>query len=244
MIGNGKRVCLFTGASGALGSAFCRRYAREYDIVAVYRNRLPAAPSQEAAFVDPLDPDSRASLNRHPVFAVQADLQHETELERVVDVALARFGRIDMLVNAAVFSIWAPMGSSELEDSMLQQYQMNAVVPVKLAALVAARFWRQLSPEENRAARRNVVNISSTAGVYAYFNSGQSVYAATKAALNMLTCHMADELRSIGVRANATAPNSFEIVPASRVAAAIAAFDRGNQTGQILVMDHDGDDLI
>jgi len=241
MTESARRVCLFTGAGGRLGAMFCSRYAQAYDIVAVYRNRLPAAPSQEAAYVDPCAPDVPHPLNRHPVTAIRADLRDDADLEMVVDRTLTQFGRIDLLVNAAVHSVWAPIDSARLAESMAEQFHVNAIVPLKIAASVSRQYWRHRQADENTAAGRNVVNVSSTAGVYAYPHTGQSVYAATKAALNMITCHMADEFQTMGVRANAAAPNSFEIVPSWRVTDAIVAFDRGHDNGRILVMDHDGD---
>ncbi len=53
------------------------------------------------------------------------------------------------------------------------------------------------------------MNISSTAGIYIYPGHGQSIYSASKAALNYLSMHMGDEFSSIGVRVNALAPTSF-----------------------------------
>jgi len=49
-----KRVCLLTGASGTLGTAFCHALMGDYDIVGVYCNRAPDVPSQLQGLVDPL----------------------------------------------------------------------------------------------------------------------------------------------------------------------------------------------
>jgi NAD(P)-dependent dehydrogenase (short-subunit alcohol dehydrogenase family) len=233
-----KRVCLLTGASGVLGSAFCRRYAERYDIVAVYRRNLPAVPSQELRYVDPLAPSATLQENRHPVFAIRADLADDREIGRVVELALARFGRIDLLVNAAVHSVWAPLfDSRRVADSATAQFQLNVLVPLRLTLETVQAYWRD-RVDENRRMNRNVVNVSSLAGVNVYRNQGQSVYAASKAALNHLTRHMSGELESIGVRANALAPNSFpRIVPTERVVESIARLDEGSESGQVLCLD-------
>jgi NAD(P)-dependent dehydrogenase (short-subunit alcohol dehydrogenase family) len=47
-------------------------------------------------------------------------LRHPRDIERVVELALARFNRVDVLVNAAVYSVWAPMLESSpdpIEDA-------------------------------------------------------------------------------------------------------------------------------
>ncbi len=235
---SGKRVCLLTGAGGRLGNAFCKRYAATYEIVAVYRNSRPWFASQDSWFVDPLEPKAALEANLHPLFVVQADLASPAGCERAVDAALDRFGRIDLLVNAAVHSVWAPMlGTARLLGSFDRQFAMNVGVPLRLACLVAERSWES-RPEENRANNRNIVNVSSIAAVHLYPSSGQSLYAASKAALNQLTGHMALEFGAIGVRVNATASNSFPgIVTTEGAADQIHELDQGTATGTVAVLD-------
>src|SRR5215467_5183669 len=209
-----KRVCLLTGANGRLGTAFCKAYSSRYDIIAVYHSQPPLAATQDQTFVDPLEPARELPENAHPVFAIQADLAHDRELDRIVELALAHSGRIDLLVNLAAWSVWAPLlDSDRILESMQQQFRINSIVPVRLASIVARMFWRNRM-KENIASNRNVVNLSSIGGIYVYTDTGQSVYSATKAALNHLTYHMANEFWSIGVRVNAVAPNAFpSLVP-------------------------------
>jgi len=243
--GEGRRVCILTGASGVLGSYFCTHFADRYDIVAVYRRNRPQVPAQDYEAVDPLEPGRPLADAGRPVFAIQADLTAAGDCERVVEAALARFDRIDLLVNAAVASTWAPMlGSERLLASALGQLTTNVVVPLQMAVVVARAFW-QGRDEENRRANRNVVNVSSVAGLRLYAGSGQSMYAASKAALNHLTGHMADEFSAIGVRVNATAAESFpSIVSIERAAEAITALDTGSLNRSIVVVDGDRDEVI
>ena len=97
-----KRVCVFTGASGRLGTDFIKRYRQDYDIVAVYHSQAPEGISQERWIVNPLDPGADIPENHDAVFAVSADLVSDTEIKRVAELALARFGRVNLLVNGAV----------------------------------------------------------------------------------------------------------------------------------------------
>ncbi|HKQ99953.1 MAG TPA: SDR family oxidoreductase [Pyrinomonadaceae bacterium] len=236
-----KKVCLLTGASGKLGTAFCRLHADKYHIVGVYRRRHPDVASQLQSFVNPLSPEKTLEENEHPIYAVQAELTDDRELERVVELALARYDRIDLLVNAAVHSVWSPiLDSPRLLESAGTQFNTNVIIPLKLAALVARMFWRDRE-EENLKFNRNVVNVSSMAGVRVYRGVGQSVYSASKAALNQLTYHLADEFKAFGVRVNATAPNAFpRIVSTESVAQTIVRLDSGLLSGKILVLDSDG----
>ncbi len=243
--GGRRRVCIFAGASGRLGSYFCSNFADRYDIVAVYRRNRPLVASQDAALVDPVAPDRELASNRRQVFAVQADLTDERECDRVVELALARFDQIDLLVNSAVSTTWGSMITSDmLRRSGMSQLVTNVLVPLNLATAVVRQAW-QGRDEENRLKNRNVVNVSSVAGLRIYTGQGQSIYAASKSALNQLTGHMADEFAAVGVRVNATAPNSFpSIVPTSRAAEAIVRLDVGSDNGTIVVVDGEEDSVI
>jgi NAD(P)-dependent dehydrogenase (short-subunit alcohol dehydrogenase family) len=239
-----KKVCLFTGAGGALGSAFCSRYAGKYEIAAVYRRNPPDVPSQNQWLIDPLDPKIDVPENAHRVFAIQADLKDERERAKVVDIALARFERIDLLVNAAAYTAMGPLVESDgLINTAEEQFFVNAIVPTKMALLVARRFWRD-NDRENGGLNRSVVNISSSAGVYLYPGRGQSAYGASKAALNTFTRHLASEFETFHVRVNATAPTSFPgSVSMESVLASIVRLDEGDMNGKILVLDGSGEQM-
>ena len=211
-----RRVCVLTGASGTLGSYLCDHRADRYDFAAVYRRRPPSSG----------------------VFAIEADLTAEGECERIIEATLDRFGRVDLLVNAAVASTWGPMlESEELWNSASTQFLTNVVVPFRMSCAAARLYWRD-HIDDNRAANRSVINVSSVSGQNLFPGEGQSVYAASKAALDHLTGHMALEFAAIGVRVNAIAPNSFPSnVPIERVVDAIAGLDAGDGSGGIVVVD-------
>jgi len=234
----GKRVCLLTGASGELGEMFCRMFGGYYDIAAVYCHNLPKVPSQLQWFADPLNPHAGLAENQNRVFAVRADLCDEADLHRVVEVTLAHFGRIDLLVNAAAFSSMAPMLDGDgLYRNFHQQINVNVFVPLRLSALVAQKFWKNRDVE-NRQANRSIVNVSSTSGLYVYPDRGQSVYSASKAALNYLTLHMAGEFAPAGIRVNALAPTSFpSLIPTEAAADGIRRLSESDANGKILVLD-------
>ncbi|WP_280262602.1 SDR family NAD(P)-dependent oxidoreductase [Nocardia wallacei] len=233
--GDNRRVCLLTGAGGTLGDAFCRAFHTRYDIVAVCRTRVPAAPSQDEWFIDPLEPSTPLPENASRVFVVRADLSRDGEVERVVDLALAKFGTVDLLVNNAAHTRMQPRGVVDGDaalDEFDPHFALNVGVPLRFSTRLAQRLWLH-SDAENRARNRNIVNVSSISGSEVY-PGGQAIYAASKAALNQLTRHLAAEFAEFGVRANAIAPNSFPaLVPTDQVAASIAELDAGTMTGGV-----------
>jgi NAD(P)-dependent dehydrogenase (short-subunit alcohol dehydrogenase family) len=233
------RVCLLTGAGGVLGRAFCERWRNEFDIVAVHRRRAPDAPSQREHPIDPLDP----SANGHgrAVFAIESDLTRPGELARVVELALARFGRVDLVVNAAVHVRHERLTTAAIDPELLRRhFELNVSVPVELVALLAKTSWL-FDREANEAYGRNVVNVSSLAGLGLAAGMGLAPYSASKAALNMLTGHLAAELGPVGIRVNALAPTSFpRLVPTETVCDAVVHLDRSDLTGAVVALDEHG----
>jgi NAD(P)-dependent dehydrogenase (short-subunit alcohol dehydrogenase family) len=238
-----KRVCLLTGASGRLGSLFCQLYGHRYHIAAVYRTQQVVRPPDMSWQVDPFDPTVRTPLRECRVEAIRADLTVPEQISRVVDTVLDSFGRVDLLINAAADMRCAPLLSRELTmTDVIGMLELNAVVPLRLALELAHRFWASRSTE-NTELNRNVVNVSSTSGAYIF--PGQSAYSASKAALNMLTCHLADEFASFGVRVNSVAPDGFpHHVRTESVCDAIARIDQGASTGKMLLLEAEGETVV
>jgi NAD(P)-dependent dehydrogenase (short-subunit alcohol dehydrogenase family) len=240
-----RRVCLLTGASGRLGSCFTRLYGHRYDIAAVYCSRPVAGPGDMCWEVDPLAPSVLKPTAGHRLETIRADLSDPAEIARVVDFALQTFHRVDLLVNAAAMVRFAPLLSGQLTaEDVTRMLDFNAVVPLRLAVELARRFWCSRGAE-NVAMNRNIVNISSTAGAYIYEGRGQSGYGASKAALNMLTCHLAHEFAGFAIRVNAVAPDSFpELVTTQSVCDAVARVDRGAMTGKLVLIESEGETVL
>jgi NAD(P)-dependent dehydrogenase (short-subunit alcohol dehydrogenase family) len=241
-----KRICLLTGASGALGTAFIERHAADYTILAVHHRNPVHFATQNQRFVDPLAPAEPVPANDHAVRAIHADLCDPTGATRVVDEVAAAVENVDVVINAAAIRAWSPLLAHGALDAFEDVFRTNVVAPLRLCAAVARRFWER-DPEGNQRKNRNVVNISSTAGMFVYPDLGQAAYAASKAALNHLTYHLASELWNIGVRVNAVAPDTFPgRVDTNEVLAAIIGFDAGHETGRVVpllgadVADEDG----
>ena len=123
--------------------------------------------------------------------------------KRLIDSAVASFGRLDILVNNAGI----------LRDRMLvnmEEHEWDAVIEVHLKGHFAptrhaAAFWRERSKAGDRVAAR-VINTSSPSGVFG--NVGQLNYGAAKAGIVGFTLIAAQELQRYGVTVNAIAPNA------------------------------------
>lgn len=131
--------------------------------------------------------------------SVPADLADPASPRRIVDACLARYGRLDGLVNNAAVVRHMPLGEWDT-GSFDEHVATNVRAPFFLiqAALPALRE----SPV------RSVVNVSSSSGTLR--RVGQSVYGMTKCALDYLTQTLAGELAPSGVRVNSISPGPID----------------------------------
>jgi NAD(P)-dependent dehydrogenase (short-subunit alcohol dehydrogenase family) len=202
-------TCLITGSAGKLGIALCDAFSETHEVAAVYRKKVPPFPSQLQIPLDLGESHKKKSLAHLP-FCIQGDLTVSADLRRIVEVVMARFGRIDVLINSAADTrfhgklLELSFGSTEVEG----QLSTNCIAPVKLASAIFQEFWKH-ERQSNHEFNRCIINISSISGLHVYPSVGQAFYSASKAALNFLTQHLSNELADYGVRANAVCPSRF-----------------------------------
>jgi NAD(P)-dependent dehydrogenase (short-subunit alcohol dehydrogenase family) len=227
------RICVLTGASGLLGTAFIKRCSIDYKIVAIH-NSHDLKPPQK--LVDPLY--TSFPIENPPVDAMRADLSKPEVIDQLCADIITKYGKVDLLINAACHRNWQHMLADNALDELEESFAVNVLAPMRLSVGFAKKFWETQPYERNVEQNRNIINLSSTAGSYVYPDSNQTVYSATKAALNYATYHMANEFWDIGVRVNSIAPNTFPaIVATERVLDTIEALDQSNETGRLVLID-------
>jgi NAD(P)-dependent dehydrogenase (short-subunit alcohol dehydrogenase family) len=171
------KVWFITGAGSGLGAGIARAALRAGDrVVATGRN----LEKVRKAFPD------IASEN---IAYVPLDVADEAQAKVAVDEAMKRFGRIDVLVNNAGYSLlgnFEQMTAAEIQ----QQFAPNfyGVVHVMQAAL----------PVMRRQRSGHIINISSVAGVVGLKHC--AAYAATKFAVEGLSLSVATEVARFGIK--------------------------------------------
>jgi NAD(P)-dependent dehydrogenase (short-subunit alcohol dehydrogenase family) len=229
-----KPVCLITGGSGRLGTALCKALIGTHEVVAQYRSRAPLLPSQVHRHIGSR-PVSNAQGDRSSIFYVQADLLNREDMRRLVDVSLARFDRIDHVINcvADIKFHGRLLELSQSSDYPLDQLNINCVAPIRLVSAIHDRFWKDCC-DDNATLNRSVVNVSSGSAYIAFKDTRQAYYGASKAALNLLTLYLAAELAPYSVRANAICPGKFtNEQETAHVVAEIRSMLSGNMTGEV-----------
>lgn len=184
-------VAIVTGAGSGIGRAAASALtARGFRLTLAGRRREPL--EQTAALVggEPL--------------VLAADVGTEEGARGIVRETLGEFGRIDVIVNNAASAPAKPLerfGWEELEAL----YRVNAVGPHVLIAEAWPTLVRQ-SAANGSVAR--IVNVSSMATVDPF--PTLTPYAASKAAINLLTRGCANEGADVGIKAFAVAPGAVE----------------------------------
>ena len=178
------KVWFITGASRGFGAETAR--------AALARGDRVVATARKPETIE-------AELGRHEnLLAVALDVNDEVQAAAAVEAAIARFGRIDVLLNNAGYGLLGAVEEASTEE-VERQFATNVFGLLKVT--------RAVLPHMRRAHRGHVINISSIGGYAAY--PGWGVYGATKFALEGLSEAMSHELAPLGVHATVVEPGFF-----------------------------------
>ena len=179
------KIAIVTGAGGGIGGAIAVRLAREGAKIAV-------------ADIDGETAKSRAAeITRQggQSFSVVADVTRKISVEQMVQAALDRWGRIDILVNVAGGAQVKPVIEvSETEWDHIINMNLKSVFLCSQAVLPAM-------------IKQNYGKIVSISSIYGFTgNATRASYAAAKAGVAVFTKSLALEVVSQGINVNAVAP--------------------------------------
>jgi NAD(P)-dependent dehydrogenase (short-subunit alcohol dehydrogenase family) len=181
------RVAIITGAARGLGRAIAARLLERGGSVAI-NVRDPAKAAAVAA-----------SLGREAL-AVPGDITSEEIVAAIVTQTLARFGKIDILINNAALAL--PTRFERLTpEEWRRALEVNLTAPFLLTQAVL--------PSMKRQQYGRIVNISSTAG-RSVSTLGGAHYTASKAGLLGFTRATAKELGKWGITVNAVCPGMID----------------------------------
>lgn len=179
-----KKVIMITGANKGMGAHFAKEALKRGYYVAACSRRPETIPA-----------DLTVSENLLPV---KLDLNDEEQIKSAVAAVLARFGRIDILVNNAGYGLLGYFEESS-EQQIRRQFETNVFGTMKLTKAVLPVMRNQQSG--------TVVSVSSTSGVKAV--EGDSVYAASKFAIEGWMEGLRLELQDFGIRTMILEPGAF-----------------------------------
>ena len=177
-MGAEQKVVVITGASQGIGADLVKGYRdRNYRVVANSRSIKPSS-----------DPD---------ILAVAGDIADPKTAERIVEQALARFGRIDSLVNNAGIFVAKPFTDYTEED-------FASVLSINVGSFF--QVTRRVAAEMLKQGFGHIVQVTTSLVDHANSNVPSVLASLTKGGLNAATKSLAIEYAKKGIRVNAVAP--------------------------------------
>ena len=183
-------VVLITGALAGIGRATALAFARQGARLVVSGRNADAG----ATLLHEL-----AALGAEAEF-VLADVRHEADVQRLVDRAVARFGRLDVAVNNAGTEGQPGPLTEQTAETYAATFDTNV-----LGTLLSLKHELRVMLAQGSG---SIVNLSSTMGHRGNANAG--LYVASKHAVEGLTRTAALEGAAAGVRVNAVAPGPVD----------------------------------
>ncbi len=183
------RVALVTGGSKGLGKAMARGLAEAgADVIISSRHE----DELKAALAEILD-----GTGRRGAYLV-ADMARRDEARRLAQAALAKFGRVDVLINNAGTN--TPQAVDAITDE-----DWDRIMEINLHSIMV--LTRAVVPQMKERRWGRVIHISSVMALVA--NAGRNSYCATKAALVGFARASALDLGAFGITVNCIAPGPF-----------------------------------
>jgi NAD(P)-dependent dehydrogenase (short-subunit alcohol dehydrogenase family) len=210
----GKKT-LITGGDSGIGRAVALAFAREgADVLLSY---LDAEEEDARETVRLVEDAGRKAV------PVPGDIREEAHCRRLVDRAVAEFGRIDVLVNNAAYQMSQPGGIADISTEQFDRvFKTN----------VYAMFWLCKAAIPHMPAGSSIINSSS---VQAFQPSSHLLdYASTKAAIVNFTKALGAELVEKGIRVNSVAPGPVwtPLIPATMPPDKVASFGKQSPMGR------------
>ena len=183
------KVAVVTGASKGIGASIAKYFAAEgAKVVVNYASSKEGADRVVKAITE----------NGGIAIAVKADVSNEADVTRLFEETKKAFGKLDILVNNAVFQSYLPIDQATVE-AFHQHFNVNVLGPVLTIQAALKAFGDKGG---------NIINISSGASKYPL--PGASLYSATKAALDAITIALSKELGAKNIRINSILPGATE----------------------------------
>lgn len=196
------KVALVTGSSRGLGRHYALHFARAGADVIIHDINETAAAEFGEARSGPSVAEEMRQLGRRSTF-LSADLTDAAQVERLVEQALAAFGRIDILVNNAGGDIGAYSPRPDPNNALdIDPVDIRSVVERNLLNTMFACKYVGRHMREQRSGK--IINVASAAA-HLVMPRG-IIYSAAKAGIVHYTRALAEELRPFDVNVNCISP--------------------------------------
>jgi NAD(P)-dependent dehydrogenase (short-subunit alcohol dehydrogenase family) len=189
-----KKVWFITGCSSGFGSALAKELLENGYQVAVTARNIDQVKTLTDAYPE-------------TAFPITLDVTNPLQITSAVESAIAKFGRIDVLVNNAGIGYFGAIEESE-EDEVRKMFEINVFGLAKMTQAVLPYMRKQRSG--------HILNIASIGGLRSF--PGIGFYNATKYAVDGLSESLSKEVAPLGIKVTIIAPSGFRTDWAGRSA--------------------------
>ena len=178
------KIAIVTGASRGIGREIAKELSNQgIKVIANYNKS-----EEQAKLLQEENPQ---------IDIYKADVSNRIEVKKMVDYALDRYGKIDILINNAGISEWRVFTETTDED-------WNRMMNNNLYS--AFCMTQEVLPNMIHNKKGNIINISSIWGIVGA--SCESIYSISKAGMDAMTKSLAKELGPSNIRVNSIAPGA------------------------------------
>lgn len=183
------KTILITGASGGIGSEIASTFANSNNrLILVYHSNLKEIKALKQKL-----------FHKCELYVYKCNLADDAQLKAMIDDVIAKYKKIDILINCAGISLF-----KQIQDVTDEDY--HAVVDANLKSTVMTTSYVAKHMISEKYGK--IINISSMWGVVG--SSMESVYSASKGAINAFTLSLAKELGPSNITVNAICPGLID----------------------------------
>ena len=179
------KVYLITGASSGFGRALAEAVLTSGDKAVLAARRLAEIQELAAPYKD-------------NAIAIKLDVTNENERRQAVSIAIATFGRVDVLANIAG---QGSLGALEefSSEQIRQQFEVNFFGTLEMT--------REILPTMRKQKSGHILNLTSIGGLASI--GGFAVYCGTKFAVEGFSEALRDEVKPLGIKVTIVEPGAF-----------------------------------
>lgn len=179
------RTILITGASGGIGREIATTLAnKKNNLILVYNSNKPTVENLE---------------KKCAVDIFKCDLTNEQQIKTLINKVIKKYKKIDVLINCVGISHF-----QQIQDTTEEDFYRVINNNLKSTVLITSAVSKYMIKEQ----KGNIINISSMWGVVGA--SMESLYSASKGAINNLTLSLAKELGPSNINVNAVCPGLID----------------------------------
>lgn len=183
------KIAIITGGNSGVGAATAELFAKEGAKVIISARRQ--AQLEEVA--------AKIEAQGGEVMPIVSDISKAEDAKALVEAVMAKYGRIDVLINNA-----GVLDSGLKAIDKFTDDDMNRVIDINTKGTMC--MLREVTSEMAKTGKGSIVNVASVAGV---MGCGGAAYVASKAAIVGVTRHTAMRFAGTGVRCNAVCPGNI-----------------------------------